>query len=68
MGFYKLICFGERKLKHVPVSPWSYKIEAAMNPIVGNVASIQAALVVEEPLELVIDVFEYGPNRVGAID
>lgn len=45
-----------------------YKVETAVNAIVHNVASVQAALVAQEALVLLIDVLEYGTKAVGVVD
>lgn len=42
-----------------PVSEGRYEVEAAVNAVVDDVTSVEAALVAEEPLELLIDVLDY---------
>lgn len=41
---------------HVPVSKGGNEVEAAMNPVVHDVASVQATLVVQVPFKLLVDV------------
>ena len=42
------------------VSPRRNEVEAAVHPVVGDVAPIQAALVLQESLELVINIIDNG--------
>lgn len=48
-----------------PVAKRGDEIEAAVNSVVHNVSTIQAALVVEVPLKLVVDVADDGAEAGG---
>lgn len=52
----------------IPMSPRSNEVEATMHPIVGDIASIETAFVVQEALELIVHVFDDRPIGLGAVD
>lgn len=56
---------GRSVLQDSPMAQWGDKIEAAVNSVVDNVSAIEAALVVEVALKLVIDVADNGVETGG---
>lgn len=52
-------------LQDSPMAQWGDEIEAAVNSVVDNVSTIEAALVVEVALKLVIDVADNGVETGG---
>lgn len=44
----------------LPVSKWRYEVETAVHPVVYYVSSVQAALIVQVSLELIVDVLDDG--------
>lgn len=52
-------------LQDSPMAQWGDEIEAAVNSVVDNVSAIEAALVVEVALKLVIDVADNGVETGG---
>lgn len=52
-------------LQDSPMAQWGDEIETAVNSVVDNVSAIEAALVVEVALKLVIDVADNGVETRG---
>lgn len=52
-------------LQNSPMAQWGDEIEAAVNSVVDNVSAIEAALVMEVALKLVIDVADNGVETRG---
>lgn len=52
-------------LQDSPMAQWGDEIEAAVNSVVDNVSAIEAALVVEVALKLVINVADNGVETRG---
>jgi len=53
---------------HLPVSKRRYEVEAAVHPVVHDVSSVQAALVVQVLLELIVDVLDDGLEAARETD
>ena len=53
-----------KRLHDIPMSKWTNEVKAAMGSIVRNITSIEATLVGQKLLKLIIDVFN---NRLVAI-
>lgn len=46
------------------MSKWRNEVEAAMNSIINDISSVQAAFVTQETLVLLVDILEYGTEAV----
>lgn len=44
----------------LPVSKWRYEVEAAVNPVVHYVSSVQTTLIMKVSLKLIVNVLDDG--------
>lgn len=53
--------------KHLPMTKWWNEIEAAMNPVIYDMPSVQTTLIMQISLKLLINVRDYGLKTVKQI-
>lgn len=50
------------------MTEWRNKVETTMDSIVNDISTVQAALIAQKPLILIVNVFENGTEAVRIID